>query len=322
MLVGIGTFLGSGTPPPKPPIDRNSLYYRQVQLLMRVLPFVAKEECFALKGGTAINLFIRNLPRLSVDIDLSYQPLDSREKALIKIDEALGRIKAGIEKGLPEVRVHHQAGQDDSKRMIVSTAQAQIKIELSPVLRGSVFPAELRTVCAEAEKEFGFAEILVVSFADLYAGKLCAALDRQHPRDLFDVGLLFENEGLTRDLVRTFIVYLISHNRPIAELLDPEKKGIKGLYENEFVKMTAKPVSLEKLEATREKLITDIRKSLTEDDKKFLLSFKAREPEWNLLGLDGVDQLPAVRWKLINLEKMGGERHEKALHKLEEILRT
>ena len=57
-------------------LHRTSIYYKQVQLLMDVIPFIAKEETFALKGGTAINLFIQDLPRLSVDIDLTYLPVE------------------------------------------------------------------------------------------------------------------------------------------------------------------------------------------------------------------------------------------------------
>ncbi|TCQ91865.1 nucleotidyltransferase AbiEii toxin of type IV toxin-antitoxin system [Rahnella sp. JUb53] len=63
-------------------MDRESIYYRQVQLLLQLLPFIAKHDCFALKGGTAINLFIRNFPRLSVDIDLVYLPVLDREESL------------------------------------------------------------------------------------------------------------------------------------------------------------------------------------------------------------------------------------------------
>ncbi len=320
MGLGLGLGLTQGKPPSDKSLDKNSPYYKQVQLLVRVLPFVAKEQCFALKGGTAINLFVRNMPRLSVDIDLAYLPLDSREDALANIQTAFGRIKTDIEKNLPDVRVHYQARDNNEHRMIVSTGQAQIKIELSPVLRGSVFPVEARSVGAEVEKEFGFAEIPVLSFPDLYAGKICAALDRQHPRDLFDVGLLFDNEGLTRDLVRTFIVYLISHHRPISELVAPDFRDLKEKYDQEFVTMTVNPVPLEKLIAIREGLVKSICDSLTTEDKKFLLSFKSRQPEWSLLGLEGVDQLPAVRWKLINLEKMEAGKHRKALQRLTEIL--
>lgn len=67
-------------------------YRKQVALLVRVLPAVAAERCFALKGGTAINLFVRDLPRLSVDIDMTYVPVQSRAESLSAIDAAMKRI--------------------------------------------------------------------------------------------------------------------------------------------------------------------------------------------------------------------------------------
>jgi predicted nucleotidyltransferase component of viral defense system len=51
---------------------KDSPYYKQVELMLKIIPLVAAERCFALKGGTAINLFVRDMPRFSVDIDLTY----------------------------------------------------------------------------------------------------------------------------------------------------------------------------------------------------------------------------------------------------------
>src|SRR5580698_5647900 len=86
----------------------NETYKTQVRLLLRVLPEVAKETCFALHGGTAINLFVRDMPRLSVDIDLTYIPIEDRATSLAHIDAALDRIKASVEKIVPNVRVTHR----------------------------------------------------------------------------------------------------------------------------------------------------------------------------------------------------------------------
>jgi|SRR5690606_23808280 len=73
-------------------MKKNSIYYKQVQLLVQVLPLLDSEKCFALKGGTAINLFFRELPRLSVDIDLLYLPSEGREESLKNIRAALTRL--------------------------------------------------------------------------------------------------------------------------------------------------------------------------------------------------------------------------------------
>ena len=307
-------------------MDRNSIYYKQVQLLMLVLPFIAKQSCFALKGGTAINLFVRDFPRLSVDIDLVYLPMNERDEALQEIREALDDISADLKATFKDVEITEAyKSKSDALRLIVSRNGVQIKVELSPVLRGTVFDPVLMEVCEAVEDEFGYAEIAVVALADLYAGKICAALDRQHPRDLFDVKWLLENEGLTDDLRKALLVYLSSHNRPMAELLKPQLKDITAIYDGEFANMTEKNIPLEELVSVRERLIELIHQDLTDDERQFLLSFKNREPEWSLLGLDGnslegISELPAIKWKQINLAKMSEDKHKRAFEKLEAVL--
>jgi predicted nucleotidyltransferase component of viral defense system len=188
-------------------------YRAQVALLIRALPFVAAEPEFALKGGTAINLFVRPLPRLSVDIDLTYLPVADRALSLAAIDAALRRIAGRIGASIAgaKVQVTQLADESSATKLVVRRDNAQVKIEVTPVLRGTVYDPIISAVVPEVEDAFGFAEMQIVSFADLYAGKIVAAVDRQHPRDLFDVRDLLANKGITDDLRRAFIVYLISH---------------------------------------------------------------------------------------------------------------
>lgn len=304
-------------------IDANNIYAKQVQLLVRVLPLVDTEKCFALKGGTAINLFYRALPRLSVDIDLLYIPMDDRDTALENIRAALSRISALIVKTIPGSKVQDAHEQSEALRLIVSHGEVRIKVELSPVIRGTVFPEERMEVTEEVEIEFGYVEMQVASLPDLYAGKLCAALDRQHPRDLFDVKFLLENEGLTDNLRKTFLIFLISHQRPMAELLAPNRKDIREIYVTEFMQMAQVDVPLVALEQAREDLINQINLDMTENERKFLLSFKSKTPNWELLEMDNIDiikNLPSVRWKLINLEKLAPLKHKDAYDKLKNIL--
>jgi len=302
-------------------MDRSSIYYKQVQLLMQVLPFVAKQACFALKGGTAINLFVREFPRLSVDIDLVYLPMKARDEALDEICEALDVISADLKTAFKDAEITEAyKSKRDSLRLIVARNGVQIKVELSPVLRGTVYEPRLMEVCEAVEEEFGYVEVPVVALADLYAGKICAALDRQHPRDLFDVKWLLDNEGLTDEIRKAFLVYLSSHNRPMAELLKPQYKELSAIYAGEFANMAERDVPLEELVAVRERLVELIHQGLTESEKGFLLSFKSREPDWALLGLDGVSELPAIKWKQINLAKMSENKHKLALEKLKGIL--
>jgi len=297
------------------------IYYKQVQLLLRVLPFVAKESCFALKGGTAINLFIRDLPRLSVDIDLVYLPLEDRTTALKNARDALDRIAIDLQQNIPDIKAFHTDDAVDTLRLLIEQRRIQIKLELSPVMRGTVFPPMNKSVREKVEAEFGYAELPVTSFCDLYAGKICAALDRQHPRDLFDVKLLLENEGISDDLRKTFLVYLISAPRPISKILKPDlKTKIRDTYASEFLNMTETMVSIEELEDTFYELVSTIHAGLTNDEKQFLLSFKSLEPEWDLLGLDGISELPAVKWKLINLGRMSEGKHREALEILKNTI--
>ncbi|MFT3945611.1 MAG: nucleotidyl transferase AbiEii/AbiGii toxin family protein [Agriterribacter sp.] len=304
-------------------MKRDSIYYKQVQLLVRVLPLLDSEECFALKGGTAINLFYRELPRLSVDIDLLYLPFDGREDALKNIRSALTRLSVLMKKAIPGIQIQNTHEQSNALRLIIQQEDIRIKVELSPVIRGTVFPPVRMEVCEAVEKEFGYAELQVASLPDLFAGKICAALDRQHPRDLFDVKFLLENEGFTEDLRKTFLVFLISHQRPMAELLAPHLKDIREIYTSEFADMTAINIPVVELEQTRELLIETIHRDMTDDERHFLLSFKERNPQWELLGLDNIDEvsnLPSVQWKLLNLSKMDNKKHIQAIQKLKEVL--
>ena len=301
-------------------MDLSSRYGAQVRLLVQVLPHVATEPCFALKGGTAINLFVRDMPRLSVDIDLAYVTSEPRQQALADARAALSRISEKITGSLPGATAERQSNRDDELRVLVHRGGVQIKIEVSPVLRGTVHPPTEQDVRPEVEDAFGFAAVPVVSLPDLYGGKICAALDRQHPRDLFDVMLLLREDGLTREVFEGFLVYLISHKRPIAELLAPNRKDLQQIFELEFAGMTREEVTLGALDEAFEALLAALWRQMTEHDARFLLSLKDAAPDWTLLGLQGIDELPAVRWKLHNLERMGAEKRAAARSKLEAVL--
>lgn len=301
----------------------SDVYHNQVRLLMRTLPYVAEESCFALKGGTAINLFIRNLPRLSVDIDLTYLPVAERGQSLLDIDTALKNIGKRILEVDNTIHITESAprSQNEITKLVVRTKdRVQIKIEVTPVLRGCVYDPVNMIVAQKTEEEFGFAEINVLSFADIYAGKIMAALDRQHPRDLFDVHQLLEKEGITDELRTALIVYLISHDHSPHSLLDPVLRDISQDFEQNFVGMTTERIELDTLLEAREKLIADVTENMPDSHKEFLRSFYRRKPDWKLLGIDGAENLPAVRWREFNLDKSGDGTCEELLRKLEEVI--
>jgi predicted nucleotidyltransferase component of viral defense system len=296
------------------------IYKRQVALLIRVLPLVTEEACFALKGGTAINLFVRDMPRLSVDIDLTYLPVAPRPQSLADINAAMKRVAGKIGATLPDAQITEATTENTVVKLTVRSQGVQIKIEVTPVLRGCVFEPEMMSVKPAVEDEYGFAEARIVSFADLYAGKIVAALDRQHPRDLFDVRDLLANEGITDDLRQAFIVYLLSHDRPMSEVLAPTLKNIEAAFKHGFSGMTRESVELADLLAARAALIKSIVGDMRSDHRKFLISFERGQPNWDLLGLPNAADLPAVRWRQQNLDKLSPNKRAILVARLEEVL--
>ena len=303
-------------------MDPNSTFYKQVTLLVRILPWLRAAPCFALKGGTAINLFVRDLPRLSIDIDLAYLPIEPREDSLTHIHQALLELADILQHRIPgsvvEPVILRESG--TACKLLIRHAGVLVKVEVTPVLRGTVYSSEQRSVMPAVEDEFGYAEVQLVSQADLYGGKICAALDRQHPRDLFDIKLLLENEGISRKMFNAFLVYLISHNRPMSELLAPHEKDIADAFTHHFEGMTREPVMLDELLAVRRQLVGEIHSQFTEADKAFVLSVKHGNPDWSLIDLSHVNELPAVQWKLRNLANMPDAKRSLAIERLERVM--
>lgn len=302
---------------------KDTVFFKQAELILRILPLIYKEQEFALKGGTAINFFVQDLPRLSVDIDLTYLPVNDRDFALNEIRSILLLISEGIKKRIPGTgvipkRIH---GTEIVRGLIVDREGVTVKIEPNLVLRGAVYPPERKTLSKKAQDLFELSlQSRTLSTYDLYAGKICAALDRQHPRDLFDVRLLLKNEGLTSEIRKAFVVYLVSHPRPMAELISPRQKDISEIFEKEFKGMIAESITFEALETTRHELVAILQEELTPDERQFIVSIKQGQPVWDLLELEGIQNLPAVKWKLLNISRMDPTKHQTAVHKLRDCL--
>ncbi len=281
-------------------------YKKQVGLLLDVLPEVAKEACFALHGGTAINLFVRNMPRLSVDIDLTYIPTEDRQQALVNIAEALERVKRSIEILIPNVRVLHRV---DVAKLLISSQGVDIKLEVNLVGRGVIDTPNKMPLCGKAQNDYdAFCAIQVVPIGQLYGGKICAALDRQHPRDLFDIKFLLENEGFSEEIKKGFLFCLLCSDRPINEVIRPNFQDQRLAMANQFEGMSAEIFSYEDFESTREKLVQIIHDNLTQVDKNFLLSVKNLTPDWSIYDFE---KFPAVQWKMRNLQILKDKNPQK-----------
>jgi hypothetical protein len=294
-------------------------YRAQVQLLIRCLPAIASTPDFALKGGTAINLFLQDMPRLSVDIDLTYLPINDRDSALAAIRSGLVTIAEELRRTVPGVKP--QLVESDAPKLLVSRSGARIKVEPSVVIRGSLLPPVESELCPAAQEAYElFVEVQRLASAELYGGKLCAALDRQHPRDLFDIMHLHAAGPIPDPVRQAFVAYLAGHRRPIAELLVPKLKPIGELFANHFSGMTEQPVDLVELEATRTQLVEWAATALTESERQFLLSIKQGEPDWELLPFEDLARWPAIQWKLHNVRQMSARSHKTALTRLRNVL--
>lgn len=299
---------------------RREAYERQVALLVRILPLLAAEKDFALKGGTAINLFVRDFPRLSVDIDLTYLPVQPWKKAIQGIDAGLARVADAVTNNVRGAQVAAQRSAEGHIERLHVQAGAAVKIEVTPMMRGVVYDPVLTPVTEAVEDRYGFAETWVVSQPDLYAGKIVAALDRQHPRDLYDVKLLLENEGVSDELRHAFIAYLLSSAKGLNAILKPPRRDLVRKYEQEFVGMTTDDTPLRALLDVRETLIETMVGAMPEAHRRFLVSFKRGEPDWSLLAHAHVADLPAVQYRMQKLAELDRERREAELQKLIEAL--
>jgi len=304
-----------------------SVYRDQVSLLIRVLPLIAEETVFALKGGTAINLFMGDFPRLSIDIDLVYLPLNDRNVALKEISATLKAVRERIEKTIPKSRVNSvPTSAGDEVKLNCKCQGAQIKIEVNTTMRGNLFETSVISLSDKVQEEFeAFLEMKVISDGELYGGKICAALDRQHPRDLFDIYYSLNSEGITSEIKMGFIYGLLSHKRPINEIINPRLVDQKNAFERQFSGMVFRPFTYADFENTRVKLIHEVNASLSTKDRSFLISFKEGDPDWSLFDSPKLKEMPSVQWKLMNiksLKKLNPEKHERSLNSLKERLNS
>ncbi len=285
---------------------KNETYKKQVELLLNVLPEIAKETCFAMHGGTAINLFVRDMPRLSIDVDLTYTPIENRVASLQHIGDALIRIKTRIESAIPGINITYK---QDVAKLFISLQEINIKVEVNLIGRGVIeAPVKMR-LCEKAEIEFDtFVVMPIVPLGQLFGGKICAALDRQHPRDLFDVKFLLENEGFSDEVKRGFLLCLISCDRPIHELIQPRLQDQELALNNQFSGMSEERFTYDDYIHIRDVLINIVKNELTEYDREFLLSVKTLAPDW---GIYNFEKFPAVQWKLQNLQKLRSTNPDK-----------
>ena len=278
----------------------NQEYKERVRLLLRLIPILSKIDCFAIHGGTAINLFVQNFLRYSIDIDITYIPIQAREESLLAIKHNLDEVKGKIKTLIPGIFI-----QDKPNKLICTYQGVMVKIEVNDVKRGIIAEPVVLPLCPAAQSIFdAFCEAKIVPLTQLYGGKINAALDRQHPRDLFDVKYMFDYIRHFEEIKHGFMFCLLGCDRPIVEMLSPNLIDQRETLENQFSGMTTIPFSYEDYEKSRLSIIEYVNENLTDSDKRFLITFEDGMPDWGATDFPEFENYPSIKWKLFNINKL------------------
>jgi len=285
----------------------NPVYAHKVELLLRLLPYVMDEGVFAVHGGTAINLFIKNMPRYSVDIDLTYIPLDNRENSIKDINAHLLSMATKAKHSFPGLHIMPNL---NTCKLLCEYHGYQIKVEVNQTKRGIIGGDTLTLpLCDKAQEVFGqYCEATIVPKTLLYGGKIAAAISRQHPRDLFDVRYM---DIPMSDVREGFMFCLLSSDRPLYESFAPTLIDQRAAMVNQFEGMTDIPFTYDEFVTVREQLIRNVNHLFTDNDKDFLLTFESGEPDWRICDLGDLSVYPSIQWKLINLTKLRKQNIDK-----------
>jgi len=296
-------------------------YKKQATLLIDILLEVAKEDSFVLHGGTAINLFHLNMPRLSVDIDLTFIPFsDNRNEDLNIIRQSLYSLKNRLKTTFPHIRFEDEKRAEEELKLLCTKDNATVKVEVNQINRGLIAEPCIKILCSRAEEEFNrFCEIKTVSVGQLWGGKMNAALERQHPRDIFDIKNMLQEIGFTEEIKQGFLFFLLCGKRPIDEILNPNFINQKVIFESQFIGMTNEHFSYEEFEKIREDFVFLANNSLTDNEKDFLFSFVEGSPNWKDFDYS---KYPAIKWKQLNIHKLKREnpiKFKESIEKLENL---
>jgi hypothetical protein len=247
-----------------------------------------------------ITFVIASCDNFSVDIDVTYTPVKSREESFTEIHKNLSLLKEKIKAIVPNIVIAEKPN-----KIYCTQKGLMVKIEVSGTKRGLIEPSEMRSLCVKAQNEFETSnKARIVSLSQLYGGKITAALDRQHPRDLFDVKLMFNVVTDFAQVKKGFLYCLLGGDRPIVESLSPNRIDQQETLIKQFSGMTDIPFSYSDYEETREHLIDFIHSNLTREDKEFLIAFEAGDNLSQFTDYQEYLQFPSVQWKLHNISKL------------------
>jgi len=292
-------------------------YLKQVELLLRIAPEISRINEFGLHGGSAINLFHHNMPRLSVDIDLTYIPFRKRKSDLNNISILLSDLAERLRKIIPGISILPNSDDKEQIKLFCYRGTTLVKVEVNTVNRGIINKTEQYPLCDKAQDLFAsFVEMNLVPAGQLFGGKIVAALDRQHPRDLFDTMKLLERNRLNEDTMIGFLFCLFSSNRPLNELLQPNFINQEQILNNQFNGMSDEEFTWNMFKNERIRLVKEIRNRLTDEQKEMIFSVSNGTPKW-LYG--EWERFPGISWKLKNIKILKEKNSKKFLSQLTQL---
>lgn len=292
-------------------------FRQQVDLVLTILGYMDWDGCFAMKGGTALNFFYEDMPRLSVDIDLVYVPLNSREEAFEEMIKYFNRCVHDLNKRGFTAKVTGIKQENPIGRLYVSSNSSSVKIEPNLIIRGALLAPKLKSLSSAVKEAFSQdLKVRCLDYKEIMAGKLVAMLDRQHPRDIFDMLQYYKNKKSIKEIMDYFMVYLLQSSRPFSELIAPRLLNIKEIFQTNFLGMTKEPMDLKELITYRNKVIKDVQKCLVGQRREFLISVMEERPKWKLIPFTNVEQFPGIKWKLQNIHTMPQAKREAEIKKL------
>jgi hypothetical protein len=193
----------------------------------------------------------------------------------------------------------------DEVKIFAATSDVEVKVEVNFVFRGTILPVQMRSLSVKTQDVFSRnIQVPILALSELYGSKLVAAMDRQHPRDFFDVKKMYEGSGLTPEILDCFVVYLAAHNRPVHEVLFSQPQPLGVAFKNEFEGMASETMSLDELNTTQTTLMTQLPRALTSRHRDFLFSLVRATPDWSLMPFKHLRDMPAIQWKLKNLDTL------------------
>jgi predicted nucleotidyltransferase component of viral defense system len=291
-------------------------FLKPSKLMVECLSVLKDDGIFALKGGTAINYFYHGMPRLSVDIDLSYIKINTRAEALEEMKEGLEIYKNDLDNKGFHTEFKGSVNEGNGK-IFVSSNGVNIKIEPNYILRGTIYPTQMLRMVDEATKVFDItSKVRTLDYREIFAGKMAAFLDRQNPRDIFDMGEFRKAGHHIEEIMDAVVIYIAQDDGMISHILDPILQDKETEFNNHFKGMTIEPVEYGRLVEIRKEILDEFHKSLKKEHGEFLVSIMENKPQWGLLPFQGIEELSGIKWKMQNIPKM---KEESRLKEVEDL---